>query len=435
MARDMAAERESARKRQQLPLLALGTLFAMLCLPLIISTGTPNFADDERNYHVPAIRQIAANWPALDLARDSLSATGPGYHYVLATISKPFGLGIGGLRFANWTVSLAVLILLHRYCAKYVGDLDAALLLAPLAASNFFIKSASWVVTDNAGLLLATLALLVALTPPRGGGGIVTLGLVSAASVMVRQQNAWLAALPAALAAFEGADRKIRRWLALAATLPLAVLAYLYAEWGGLVPPAWQQQAQQFSAAGVVYLSSVFGLLATFYLLAILPSLRRFAPIKGLVGVAALGCGLALCTATTPDKEAGRWGGYLWNLAEHLPALGSANLLFVFLCGLGTATAYVFARALLDAEHRREAVLFVVSLSAWASTFLLNRQAFHRYFEPTSLILLIVFGSMVLNRTGNPGVRRGALLALTVIQLLITLYTTHRVVWQLTTSS
>ena len=87
----------------------LAVLFALLCLPLLVSDRVTNYTFDESNYHLPAIRQIRAHWPRLDLLADSLSATAPGYQYALATASFVTTSHRLPLRLVNFAVSLGVL--------------------------------------------------------------------------------------------------------------------------------------------------------------------------------------------------------------------------------------------------------------------------------------------------------------------------------------
>jgi len=57
----------------------IALVFGGLCLPLVLCDRSSNYSGDEAAFYLPAIRQIRANWPALDLRRDCLSATAPGY--------------------------------------------------------------------------------------------------------------------------------------------------------------------------------------------------------------------------------------------------------------------------------------------------------------------------------------------------------------------
>jgi 4-amino-4-deoxy-L-arabinose transferase-like glycosyltransferase len=242
----------------------LCALFGCLCLPLILSKQECNYSQDEASFHLPAVRQISAHWPLVDVANDSLSATAPGYHYFLATVSLVTGQNLVTLRLVNWSVSTLVLVVLYLHARRLLPRLDATLVLLPLVFSSFIVKSASWVVTDNAALLMVTLCLLSCLKRRAEGGRTWFESLICCTSVFVRQMTVWLVALTwAAAIASPSAERRRRLAQACAGSIPpLAVLAFLVFRWSGLVPPAWRDTATTVTLAGPVYLLSVFSLFA-----------------------------------------------------------------------------------------------------------------------------------------------------------------------------
>lgn len=404
---------------------ALIALFAVLCVPLMLVEDEGPYTADETAYYLPAIRQIRSHWPALDVSRDSLSATGPGYHYFLATVSLVTGTGRLPLRAVNFTVSVAVFAVLWRAWPAGTTPLFALLALLPLAASNFFVKSASFVVTDNAALLAVTGTLATLFCSARPGAGIVA-GLLSAAAVLVRQSNAWLAA-PLAIRLFQSG----RAWHWVALAFPFAILGWLAIAWGGLVPPAWQQVHYGSSglvpAAGVYLLAVLAPLGAVYYLAARTPDWRDDwrSPLV-IVGTAA-GLGLALAGPTTPDYEAGRWGGYLWNLAARLPAFGGRSGLFLVLTPLGAAMLVALARRLWR-ETGHGTWPWLAAFLAWAAAGLANRQVFHRYFEPTILVLLICWLALLARARiaqGRAAFDGRPLAVLGLVQLAATVITAH----------
>jgi len=410
----------------------LCVLFGCLCFPLIFSKQECNYSQDETSFHLPAVRQISAHWPSLDVANDSLSATAPGYHYFLATVSFITGQNVVTLRLVNWAVSTLVLVVLYRHVRRLLPRLDSTLILLPLAFSNFFVKSASWVVTDNAALLLVTLCLLSCLKQRTRARQNWTESLLICASVFIRQMTVWLLGLPwAAALASPTAERRRRLMQAGVGTLPpLAVLAFLAFRWSGLVPPAWRDTSTAVSLVGPVYLLSVFSTFAIFYL----PS-QPSAPTRllwkfTLGGAAVFGFVLSLFPSTIPDYATGRWGGYLWNLAGYCPSPGGRNLLFVTLCTIGTVWVARIWLMLSVKENIQAATVFLAGLTAWAATFVVNRQVFHRYFEPTILVFLIALVPMLVQ--GAPNLRRWRLgLAFcSAVQLALTLATAHLSIWR-----
>jgi hypothetical protein len=242
-------------------------IFALLTLPLLVQpSGGYDF--DEQTYHLPAIRQIATHWPSLSIAEDSLSATAPGYHWILAGLSLLVGSDLLTLRLLNFAVSLAGLTVLFFWLAQRRGGAEAALLLLPLACSNFYVKSAAWIVTDNPALAFSTAVLLLVLSPSRSTGTAAAGGVFAVLATMTRQMHAWLA-LPMALRAWIGQGRPgwgrpDLRWIA-AAAMPLMCIGWLFVAWGGLVPAQWRAVNEQFSAASAAYLFSMVGWFGIFY--------------------------------------------------------------------------------------------------------------------------------------------------------------------------
>jgi hypothetical protein len=403
-------------------------LFALLCAPLLFSPGVNAYTYDEVTYHLPAVRQIQENWPHLDINADSLSATAPGYHYALATLSMVTGSHVLILRSATWMLSLGLLALLWRLFDPSLRPLAVAALL-PLACSNFYVKSASWIVTDNPALLgmSATLCLLL-FNPSRGR--IWLGGLLAAATTFIRQLYVWLV-LPvlasAALRLFNPRDRGFRM-IDLAAALPAcAVLALLVGSWGGLVPSKWLPATQAANASpltSVCYLLAVFFILGVFYHLAFpsddnSPTSLKTPAFAGAV----IGLLLVVLSASDYNPQAGRWGGYLWAAAQSLPVIGGRSLVFILLTPAGAALLAVMITRLVRRTSWTVALPWIVSLAAWSASFLPNTQIFHRYYEPAILVFLILW-TLLMARSGALA-RPVWLRILAVIQLILTLATAH----------
>lgn len=421
-------------KRLFTEIMFLCAAFAAVCCQLIFSDRETNYSQDELNYHVPAIRQIAHHWPKLDIAHDSLSATAPGYHYALATVSKLTGSDTRTLRFINWAVSATVLILLFIHLRHTLPPVDSALALLPLLLSNFFVKSASWVVTDNAALLLIAISFLSCLRAK--GPFNWRLSLVNAGAVFVRQMSIWLIALPLATVAPEEASKKNPRQQLLRTCLftapPLAVLAFLFWSWGGLVPLVWRTASMRLSTAGPLYLLSVLGLLSPFYfwLPLGLSDIRRSKPTHRAIALAsAAALFLWIVTASDANAEQGRWGGYLWNLSAFFPAIAARNILFLLLSQLGALSLVSIWSFLRNNGHARHSALFLLAIVTWASTFIVNRQVFHRYFEPTLLVLLIAMIPKLLAATAGRSRARLSWAVAACLQFAITLASAYRAIY------
>jgi hypothetical protein len=380
-------------------------------------------ASDEKAYHLLAVRQIRAHWPKLDLDRDSVSAISPGYHYVLAGLSFITGDGRRSLRFVTWSVSLALLWLLWRLFPVTRRELALAALL-PLAFSNFFVKSASWIMTDNPALFCtaATLALCF-----RGSDRSVwASAALAGTATFFRQMNVWTA-FPVAFQTFSKETKSKRCLAILASLLPLAVVSVLIWHWHGVVPPSWQNRTYQSdrtsASAAVCYILSVFFVLGIFYWLAIPSENRRQGNVSrwALLGGAGGGLLLALASRTDYNVEAGRWGGYLWEAAARFPLLGGRSVVFIVLAPCGGALLAIMTSALVRCGGRQMAALWLGSYGAWAATFLPNRQIFHRYYEPNTLMFLIFWLILFLRHSPDATFKRPLpLLALGAAQLTIT---------------
>ncbi len=415
---------------------SLALLFAVVCAPLILSQRGTKYTADERNWHIPATRQIRAHWPSLDLKADSLSATAPGYHYFLATVSLVTGTSRLALRGITWGVSLGLLYFLWQL---FPSDrrMWAMAALLPLAMSNFFVKSSVWVVTDNPGMLCATVT-LAALFLSEGKAATWRAGIAAGAATFIRQLHVWTAA-PTALLAWRTWHRSDRRPIDLALSLPVilpvAVVLLLFLSWHGLVPPAWQSY-QVNAGIGTGAIASFCYILAVdfiiglwFWLAAVDEKLTTALRSAPALLAAAAGLALALVTPTDYNPPDGRWGGYLWNLAAHLPVIGHRSIVFLLLTPLGAALLAAMAARLDRHIGRFEALAWFGSYTVWAATFLPNKFAYQRYFEPMTLVFFILWLLLLVAKTNMIRQKPGWLWTLAVVQLAITLATAHYETW------
>ncbi len=404
--------------------------FAVLSAPLLWCRTVGNLSTDERVFYLPAIRQIRDHWPRLNLLADSLSATSPGYPYFLSTVSLATGPSFFAMRAVNWLVSLGVLALLWGLLQRRGGG-SLMLALLPLALDNFFVKSSCFVVTDNAALMMMSASLAAILFTPSDRGAL--LGAVSAsACVAVRQINVWLAG-PLLWRLWREAQIS-HRWGRLALGLiPVLPLAALFLAWHGLVPPAWAKETYSkmgFNGTALIYLLTVlFSMGASFYMVATTTRQWRddfSSPVVLFAG--ALGLVLVLVSSTVPDfyYTTGRWGGYWWTLAAHLPVFGHISVPFLVLAPLGAAFALAIVRRLWLEAGMEPCLLWLAVVVPWTAAMLTNRLVFHRYYEPPLLLFLIYWLALLAAaRTGFRLTRRWPLVALALVQLALTLLTVH----------
>jgi len=412
-------------------------VFASLSLPLIFLGQAPTvYSLDQELWHLPAIRQIAGHWPMLDLRADSLSAIAPGYHYFLATLAQVLGTSELPLRLVNWWISLAVIVLLYIQVRRVSRPLTAGILLLPLAASNFFVKSASWIVTDNISLLLVALTLVTLCGDKRSRGHTLPTSLLASCATAVRQVNVWLVApisLGLALdSGWIGARKQKRLSLGrillftLFALLPGFVVAVLFHAWGGLVPPAWRDAALRFSFCPIAYLFTVAAILVPPYCLVLGmrpgPSLRNPWAIGGL----AVGFLISLLSATSYSPESGRWGGWIWVIVEKCPVVCDRSIFIALTAPVGAASLAVLGRHVYCMAGRVPGLLWCTAVASWGCTFLINRQVFHRYYEPQLLVfcLIAVLLASRVKQIKVEGRMMSPMILLVGVQILFTLVTT-----------
>jgi hypothetical protein len=419
--------------RPILPGLVL-VLFCLACLPLSLSVKTGNFAEDERTYYLPSVALISPHWPRLDLANDATSAASPGYAYVLAGVSRLTGQDTRVFRLITIATSAAALGLLFLMFEAPRGWAACAAIL-PLAASNFFIKSSAWVVTDNAALFWSCAALLALWKSPHSPGWPLPAGLSATAAILTRQLHAWLV-VPIAFAALAGphpggpGPRAPARLLAcLALVPPLAALLWMHHAWGGFVPPAWREtHSAGIHPASVACALSVLGAFGIFYVLSVeAPSgvLGLARSVEAACGAAA-GFAVSIVAPNGMDREAGRWGGYFWMIVGHAPALWGRSVVVMAGSTCGGALLGAMVRRLNRSSGSSVTALWLAAVVSWLAACALNQLAVQRYFEPPILVFLIswvAFLTQTRGRADGTPIRCAPLVLLALAQGTLSLVT------------
>jgi hypothetical protein len=385
----------------------LAAAFAVAVVPVAVF-GLPatSEAADEAAAHLPTVLQFARELPAPDL-RDYPSATGPGYHLVLAVASR-VGAGTTALRLMSAAAGLALVLLAWRGAARWAGPGAAFALALPVLLSSYVLSGSAWLTTDVASVLLgSTVVATCAWTPPAARMFLVG-AVLFAAAMAVRQTNMFLALPLLAAGAFgsplgrsaspgeQWHGDEPRTWgrlgMALLAVVPGAVvLAALAVGWGGLTPPHFRHLHDRgISPVALPYGLALVGAWGTFLLLPLLSECidavrRRPAAVLAPALVAAA---LASVPDSSWSRDEGRWGGPLWTLVERSPVIaGRSPLIVLGAAGGAAALAALWVRAAQVGRGRHASVVISALLGLFAVQCG-NSQVWERYFDPAILVSL-----------------------------------------------
>lgn len=378
-------------------------------------------AYDQLLYHSAAIGQFAREFPRLDVS-DYLSATTPGFHVLLASLTALFGWGIPYHQAICAVISLVWFVVLLMLATRGMGAAPrtssamGVVWVLPLMTSMYVFASSVWVLPDNSAWLFVTLMLLICLRREWNLQSLAAAGGVLAALVLTRQVHLWTAGIIITRSFLEGfrydwpvscAPSLIEKLsprpgmgravvLGAAATLvclpALLVMVYFYSIWGGLTPPTFQYQYHSVNFAAVGWLLSLFGLVAVFFAGFVMPSVlaawhhhRVCLLLGGAAGaVAAL---VARTTAgTTDDYFAGRRTG-VWDIAAKLPDIGGyASPLIVGLATLGAAVL----TAMLLRMRFPQAMVLLCAFFGYAAALAVGGELWQRYGEPFILLMMVL---------------------------------------------
>lgn len=376
----------------------LTTLFLAIVVPVVLISPTDSrYSYDERLYHEPTVRLLASKWPAIDVTNDPKSAISPGYHYFLATLCQVMPLSTRGLRLANALVSLAASLALFSYAGRRIGPRGAMLWTLPFLLDPYYLKSAAYLVTDNASLLFFVLTGNCLLASGKAGASV-RAGIYAACATAVRQNYVWLAGGllarcgEACLSKSHDANGHwIRKalWAAIGAAMPLGLVGYLIWSWHGLTPPAWQEKHTAFSLFPLVFALALVGLLGSFYLPVLGRSqIRRSLADRRFWAIAASVACLALLPQSDYSYEAGRWGGWLWAVVERTGTVFHRWPMYPPLAVLGAFVIFAATSRCSQLGRAQHLPIIAALALAWVAAQCTNKLVFQRYFEPTLLIFL-----------------------------------------------
>ena len=420
----------------------LAVLFACAVLPVIMfGSDATSEASDEAAAHLPTVLQFAAQLPTPDL-RDYPSATGPGYHLLMAVPAR-MGVGVHGLRIIGSLAGLALVLLVWRTAARAAGPAVALALALPLLVSTYVLSGSAWLTTDVLSVLIGTTMVAIAAWWMPTTRTFLTLAVLFVAALSVRQTNVFLAA-PILAAGILGSPLgrsasdaepwsgdEPRSWSRLGAAclalVPAALLLLALVNlWGGLMPATFRSLHDK----GLSLVAPAYGLalLGTWAAIALLPmapevlhTVRRHALAITLVAsLAFLG---AVVADSTWSVEQGRWGGAYWMIVKAFPAIGGRSIVIVTAAVVGAVLAAVLWIRAAEIRRGRQATIVLVSLLALMVVQAGNSQVWQRYFDPAILVALAWLISLGINRTRPHSAGRAVLGALLLAGVQATIST------------
>jgi hypothetical protein len=434
--------------------LALVGLYLAATLPLILTAfDRGRGVHDQINYHLPAILRFAEQLPLPDLSNYD-SATTPGYHLALATIARLITDDVRALQCVSLLFTLALLTLLARETARRSAWLDPLTLTLPAACSLYVFSSGAWLLPDNAGWLGVLAILALALNRPASTRALLAAGVLLLILVFVRQIHLWAAAViwaaallppsssaldtpaastprarpPSAATRLQLIELARRLAPALLATLPaFALLAALFALWGGLTPPMFQKKLHGGNPAAPAFILSLAGCYGCFFIPLMLDSLRELWRSRrgSVLGIALAALILAALPESTYSTAHGRYSG-LWNIVRMLDDAGfsisNRSPVLLMLSPIGA----IVLLTLLMAQTLRDRLIFAAAIAGFIAAQTASRDLWQRYSEPFLLMVIPLMAASlpapaheVRRRLARAGVwaLSAALTAVTVVSL------------------
>jgi hypothetical protein len=397
---------------------ASGLLVLLVSLAIVASgRGGPSEAGDQDKYHLVVIEGMIEQWPAIDVVNYP-SATSPGYHALMAAVAQvwPDEYQLLAMRALNALIGSLLPVWCFIVARRFTSATRALALSLPVALDSYVLGGSAYLTTDNAGLLLALIAVGICVGWPVRGWRLLAAGVAATLAVATRQVHLWAAGAPmvAALAALPQARRLApafaRRWVeragdtpgartiiagATALAAPVLVVAIFATLWGGLVPPAYAQLHNSGpNPAAIPFAFSLAAVIGIALSLVGTPLWRADAWRSRLalwLALAALAS--ALVTPTTFQMKE-RALGWLWHGVWMSPDIMERSLLITLLAPLGGAVVGMLASAASRRGRGLPAAILLVSLAAWLAAQSMNSMAWQRYFEPILLITLAWLAAM-----------------------------------------
>lgn len=380
-------------------------VFFVVLLALVPIWGTENWAySDHANYHIPYVNVILDR--KLSPFGESMSATAPGAHLVLAMTAS--GLGMDQVSpddtlvlIFNLIIASAALLLL--YISFYALSKDwviSAIALMPVFSSQYFLLPSVYFVTEGLTHLCLALALLLTTLGAATRPALTTItALCLSLIVVVRQiflpaSFVWIGLL--CLRGIRARTTRIWHAALLVAAPVLAFLPFVYA-WGGLVPPEFTKH-EDFDL-NLSALLNGWALLGLFSL----PLLRLLwtqqskhqALAIAAVSLAGSVCAMLFISADF-NAEQGRFGSLIWQISSaEVRLYGSPVIPFVlFFFGIfALLSCFSIGDRLLPIPVSTSYLVYSLAL-------MMQSYAWQRYSEIFALLLISLAATNLL-RVGD----------------------------------
>ena len=380
-------------------MLMLVAVFATLLSGLLVMHAHDSRAAyDQNNYHLVVIQQFADTWPVSNFS-DYISATTPGYHWLLGGIGRLISDQTWVLRCFGAIFGIGLVALLGWRVGRSLQWPEAVCVCLPLAMSLYVISSTLWLLPDNAAWL-CVLGLLILCWRDESWRwrGLAAAGALLVVLVLFRQIHLWMAAVMWASAALWGVQVHARilprwsgtGWMGLATLPAFLIVAGFFLLWGGTSPPSMQSHVTGPNAAVPAIILSLLKIYSLFFIAWLWPvfgQVRSNPKVRRwlIIGIAA---GLMVgAIPLTTWEPLGRISG-LWNLVRALPTVGDRSPLIIVLSALGGGAFVLWVVRLQMANLSQQAQLLTV---IWGAFILVNSASAHawqRYYDPFLLIML-----------------------------------------------
>jgi hypothetical protein len=374
------------RRRRILENAATAVLAAVWVLTVLVTLRTnasSPTSGDERYHHLPAIHQIASQFPDVEWRQLPL-ATGFAYHALLAGLVGA-GVSDSGLRLVN-AVFVAAAVLIIAVEARRAGGMLAPLFMLAMFVDAYIIGAARWIGSEG-GYFVLTATVLVAICRGRSsltshGGTALTAGMVC----LVRQTGLFLSLTIAAVDwLVDRAKARQAVTSALVALVPgVAALALLYLAYGGPTPEGVYRTTNVNLSLTPMAFVPASGALVFAIIAVVVPRVRR-----QLAGMPFLfGCLVGLAVPSSPGY--GRVQSPIWLLARHAPVIAGRSVVVIVLAAVGVGCITALVRSLWELREHRTGTMVAVAVIMLAVVHLPSGQMYARYFEPVLLLVALL---------------------------------------------